>query len=178
MYQEKIIADYPAYKITTDGRVLTCFKPKTSIITNEWRELKQVYDKSCGYMIVTLCKGNNQGRQNKRVHRLMMEAFKPNPNNYPHINHIDGNKLNNSLENLEWCTSKHNNQHAIAIGLRTPKIQTSNKAVIQMDLDGNDLAEFISLHQVTEVTGIAWQNVYKVCNGKRKTAGGFRWRYK
>ena len=147
-------------------------------MTDEWRELKQVYDKSCGYMIVTLCKGNNQGRQNKRVHRLMMEAFKPNPNNYPQINHIAGNKLNNSLDNLEWCTSKQNTQHAIALGLYTPKNHSSNRAVVQLDLDGNELTEFISLHQVTEVTGIAWQNVYKVCNGKRKTAGGFRWKYK
>ena len=178
MYQEKVIADYPAYKITSDGRVLTCFKPKTSIITDTWRELKQIYDKSCGYMIVTLCKGQNKGRQNKRVHRLMMEAFIPNFNNLPQINHIDGNKLNNSLENLEWCTSKYNTQHAISLGLHKPKEQSTCRAVVQMDEDFNDIAEFNSLHQVTEITGIAWQNVMKVCKGLRPRAGGFRWKYK
>lgn len=178
MYQEKIIADYPAYKVTTDGRVLTCFKPKTSIISDDWRELKQIYDKTCGYMIVTLCKGKNQGRQNKRVHRLIMEAFVPNPNNYPQINHIDGNKLNNSLENLEWCSSKHNTQHAIRLGLHNPKQQPHNRAVIQMDNDYNYIAEFTSLHEASSMTGVAWQNIYKVCRGLRPRAGNFRWKYK
>ena len=175
MYQEKIIAEYPAYKITNDGRVLTCFKPKTSTITDEWRELKQIYDKSCGYMIVTLCKGNNQGRQNKRVHRLMMEAFTPNPNNYPQINHIDGNKLNNSLENLEWCTSKHNTQHSWTLGMSKP---VNEKGVLQLDDDFNIIAEFISLHEASRQTGIAWQNISKVCLGLRPRAGGFSWKYK
>lgn len=175
MYQEKIIADYPAYKITNDGRVLTCFKPKTSIITDTWRELKQVYDKSCGYMIVTLCKGDNQGRQNKRVHRLMMEAFVPNPNNYPQINHIDGNKLNNILENLEWCTAKHNTQHSWALGMSKP---VNEKSVIQLDDDFNFIAEYISLHEAGRQTGIAWQNISKVCLGLRPRAGGYRWKYK
>lgn len=175
---EKLVKDYPAYKITKNGKVLTCFKNKTSIITNEYRELKQIYDKSCGYMIVTLCKGKNTGRQNKRVHRLLAEAFLPNPNNYPHINHIDGNKLNNSLDNLEWCTSKHNTNHSIIMGFHNPKLQKSNKAVIQLDMNDNFVNEYISLHQVTELTGICWQNVYKVCNGLRKSAGGFRWKYK
>ena len=175
MYQEKFIAGYPAYKITNDGRVLTCFKLKTSIITNEWRELKQVYDKSCGYMLVTLCKGKNQGRQNKRVHRLLMEAFKPNPNNYPHINHIDGNKLNNSLDNLEWCTSKHNTQHSWALGMSKP---VNEKVVLQLDDNFNIIAEFASLHEAGRQTGVAWQNISKVCNGLRHTAGGFRWKYK
>ena len=178
MYQEKIIAEYPAYKITSDGKVFSCFKPKTSIISNEWRELKQVYDKSCGYMIVCLSKGNNKGRQNKRVHRLLMEAFVPNPNNYPQVNHIDGNKLNNSLENLEWCTSKHNTNHAIKIGLRDIHKQWNNKKIIQMDEDFNFIAEFESLHEANRVTGVAWQNISKVIKGQRPRAGKFRWKCK
>ena len=174
---EKIIKNYPAYKITDSGKVLTCFKPKTSIMTNEWRELKQIYDKTCGYMVVTLCKGHNQGRQNKRVHRLLMEAFIPNPNNYPHINHIDGNKLNNSLSNLEWCTALENRQHAVRTGLAKPTL-CCTKAVMQFDLQGNFITEFFSLHEANRVTGICWQNIYKVCQGKRKTAGGYKWKYK
>ena len=175
---EKIIKDYPAYKITIDGRVLTCFKPKTSIITNEWRELKQVYDKTCGYMIVTLCRGKNQGRQNKRVHRLLMEAFVDNPNNYPQINHIDGNKLNNNLDNLEWCSSKHNSIHAVSMGLCDTRRKASEVIIEQYDLSGNFIAEHPSLHEAGRATNIAWQNISKVCRGLRKSAGNYYWKYK
>lgn len=60
-----------------------------------------------------------EGRKNKKVHRLLAEVFIPNenPDIYTQVNHIDGNKRNNSLENLEWCTAKHNMQHAISSGL-------------------------------------------------------------
>ena len=175
---EKIIKDYPAYKITIDGRVLSCFKPKTSIITNEWRELKQIYDKSCGYMIVTLCKGKNQGRQNKRVHRLLMEAFVDNPNNYPQINHIDGNKLNNNLDNLEWCSAKHNSIHAVSMGLCDARIKASEVIIEQYDLSGNFIAEHPSLRGASRATNIAWQNISTVCRGLRKSAGNYYWKYK
>lgn len=175
---EKIIKDYPAYKVTIDGKVLTCFKPKTSIITDEWRELKQVYDKSCGYMIVTLCKGKNQGRQNKRVHRLLMEAFVDNPNNYPQINHIDGNKLNNNLDNLEWCSSKHNSVHAASMGLCDARRKASEVIIEQYDLSGNFITEYPSIHEAGRQTNIAWQNISKVCRGLRKSVGNYYWKYK
>ncbi|GAA4391717.1 NUMOD4 domain-containing protein [Hymenobacter koreensis] len=55
------------------------------------------------------------------VHKLVATAFIPNPNDYPVINHIDCNKLNNNINNLEWCTRKHNTQHAVRMGLFAPK---------------------------------------------------------
>lgn len=171
---EKFIKDYPAYKIDKQGKIFSCFKPKTSIITDDWREIRQVYDKSCGYMIVTLCDGKGK-RQNKRVHRLLMETFIPNPNNYPHINHIDGNKLNNSLDNLEWCSVKHNTQHAIQLGLMKP---TGEKEIQQFTLDGLLVNEYKSIHEAGRQTGIAWQNISKVCRNERKHAGGYYWQYK
>ncbi len=177
--REAIIKDYPNYKIREDGVIFSRFITggNGSISEDSWKELKQIHDKSCGYMIVTLCSGTGR-RQNKRVHRLLMESFVPNPNNFPHINHIDGNKLNNSLSNLEWCTCKHNAQHAIATGLCDARIAAREVKIIQMDKEFNFIREHKSIHQAGRDTGIAWQNISKVLRGLRQTAGGFRWCYK
>lgn len=72
-----------------------------------------------GYAMVGLCK--NSKLFNASVHRLMAEAFLPNPQNKATINHIDGNKLNNDLSNLEWATQSENNVHAYRTGLKDPK---------------------------------------------------------
>ena len=174
---EQIINEYPAYKITDTGEVYSLFKYKTSIITDEWRLVQPVLDKSCGYYIVTLCDGNGR-RQNKRVHRLLMEAFVPNHKNKAHVNHIDGNKLNNCLTNLEWATPSENAIHATANGLCDDRRKAQEVAIIQMDTNFNVIAEHVSLHQAGRNTGIAWQNISKVVRGIRHTAGGFRWKYK
>lgn len=112
----KIIPEFPNYRIFEDGRVESNFKFKTNIPCDTWRAVKPIYDKSCGYMIVTLCSGTGI-RKNKRLHRLLCEAFKPNPEDKKHVNHINGIKLDNSLTNLEWSTEKENAQHAVDTGL-------------------------------------------------------------
>lgn len=174
---EKIITGFPNYKITKDGRIFSNFKFKTNIPCNTWREVKQIYDKSCGYMLVTLCDGNGL-RKNKRVHRLLSEAFLSNPNQLPQINHIDGNKLNNDLNNLEWCTSKQNAQHAVSMGLCDKRRESQEKAVDQYSMSsGEILNSYRSLHEAGRLTGVAWQNIHKVCKGIRKSAGGYYWRY-
>lgn len=173
---EAIIPEFPNYKITYDGKVLSCYKPKTNIPTDNWFEVKQVYDKSCGYMIVTLC---HKGlRKNKRVHRLMCEAFLPNPFNKKHVNHIDGNKLNNVMSNFEWSSPKENTQHAIKTGLCDARRKAQEVAILQLDLDDNIIAEHVSIHEAGRTTGIAYQNISKVLRGLRPKAGGYKWKYK
>lgn len=72
-----------------------------------------------GYMRVILCvKGSSR---NVAIHRLVAEAFIPNPDNLPFVNHRDGNKQNNCVDNLEWCTASQNMKHAFAMGLKTAK---------------------------------------------------------
>lgn len=73
-----------------------------------------------GYVCNSLRHSKEERTHTVRVHRLIAEAFIPNPNNYPIINHIDGNKQNNNIENLEWCTAQHNIQHSFDNGLQEP----------------------------------------------------------
>lgn len=174
----KQIEEYPNYFVTKDGRILSTYRGKFGH-KNEFpeKELAQVFDKSCGYMLVTLC-GDSGKRQNKRVHRLMVEAFIPNPENHPQVNHKDGDKLNNILDNLEWCTAQRNSQHAVDLGLCDARREKAEVGVIQYTKDGVFVAEHVSLHQAGRDTGIAWQNISKVVRNIRPFAGGFRWEYK
>lgn len=101
------------YKISNLGRVKSLPKYAGRSYRKE-KILKTYLDKN-GYVKVILCK-NNRTRF-LSIHRLLAEAFIPNPNNYPQINHKDENKQNNSLNNLEWCTCKYN----INYGTRTKR---------------------------------------------------------
>ena len=175
-----IIKDYPNYRITKEGKIFTCLEGRghNSHPTTNWKELKQVLDKKTGYLLVTLI--NEKGRKNKRIHRLLMETFIPNPDPaiYKHINHKDTNKLNNSLDNLEWCTPKENSQHALKNGLYDPVFEKLSVAICQYDKEGNFINEFPSIHEAGRSTNIAWQNISKVVRGIRPYAGGFHWKYK
>lgn len=85
---------------------------------------KKLYVGMTGYPVAQLCRN---GKQRLRpIHRLVAEAFIPNPNNYPVVNHLDGNKLNNNVSNLEWCTYKRNSVHAVEIGLNKCKKRVMN----------------------------------------------------
>ena len=78
-----------------------------------------------GYLVAHLSKDNKA--KNILVHRLVAESFIPNPNKYPCVNHIDGNKQNNNINNLEWCTHSENDLHAYKIGLRKASSPWSGK---------------------------------------------------
>lgn len=95
---EKPIKNFPGYFITDDGKVISHkFKQP--------RVMKTYYQKS-GYENVKLCRNNKT--YGKRIHRLVAEAFLPNPLNLPEVNHKNHNPKDNRLENLEWCTRKEN----------------------------------------------------------------------
>ncbi|ALM64497.1 HNH endonuclease [Lactococcus phage 936 group phage PhiJF1] len=126
-----------------------------------------------GYLMHQLCENNK--KKNLLLHRIIATAFIDNPGKKPQVNHIDENKLNNDLSNLEWCTVRENNIH----GTRMKRIaKKRSKKVIQLDLNDNVLKEFESTKQAGQETGVSTGNISSCCNGKRKSAGGFKWRRK
>ena len=111
------------------------------------------------------------------IHRLVAQAFIPNPNNYPVVNHKDENKANNFVGNLEWCSIKYNNTY----GKVSRKERILNcklgRAVVQMTLKGEDIAVFSSLNEAGRYVGVSAANIASACTGFVKTSAGFKWRY-
>ena len=133
-------------------------------------------------MVITLRKNNKQIV--KQVHRLVAEAFIPNPYKKRCVNHKDGNKINNHVDNLEWVTHQENTIHAWETGLQmmTPerchknKVNSSKK-VNQYDLNGNLLHTWESQSQAAEHLRIHQTVISNCCLGKQKTGKGFIFRF-
>ena len=110
------------------------------------------------------------------IHRLIALTFIPNPNNYKCVNHKDENKLNNNVNNLEWCTSKYNNEYGTRI--ERVKMKTS-KPVLQYDLKGNFIREYKSVREATKLNNIkSISNISLCCKGKYKQVKGYVWKFK
>ena len=109
------------------------------------------------------------------VHRLVAEAFIPNSNNLPCINHKDENPSNNDILNLEWCDYKYNNNY----GTRTQKcIIKQGKKVNQYDLQHNFIKQWNSLREIERELKFQHSIISNCCKGKRQTAYGYKWKYK
>ena len=115
-----------------------------------------------------------------------METFIPNPLKKPQVNHIDGNKINNDLKNLEWVTQSENQLHAYATGLQKVNIVEAHKVrheqtkrkVMQLSMDGEELKTFNSIKEAAEHIGRKDGTKFSaVARGKRKSTGGFKWKY-
>lgn len=109
-----------------------------------------------------------------RVHKLVALTFIPNPQGKSGINHIDGNKHNNKVENLEWATPSENQQHALRTGLRDMKRR--RKRVIQYESDGSFIKIWDGYVDIKEKLGFSCQMVCHCCKGRSKTAYGYIWR--
>ena len=129
-----------------------------------------------GYPFVVLSVGCEA--KSRKIHRLVAEAFVPNPDGLPEVNHINGDKEDFRIENLEWVTHKENLQHAARTGLWRPResqkasAELKKKAVVR-----SDGALFASLHDAAKESGTCAGNVCKVLKGIRPRAGGYSFSY-
>jgi len=154
----KTIPSLPNYEASTSGRVRHKGKEPRKLQVN----------KRNGYVYIPVRK--DMKFQSLRVHRLIAEAFIPNPENKPHVNHIDGNKQNNSVENLEWCTQSENELHKCRVLGKKNEPPHILKPVI--DLDTGIVYE--SIKAAAQETGIDHRKIGEIAAGKRKTCHGKR----
>ena len=162
------IKDYPDYLVSTFGRIKS-FRTKKAKL--DGGQIIKGGD-SKGYRNVRVF--NRDGAKTVTVHRLVANTFIPNPDNKEQVNHIDGDKANNKVNNLEWNTHQENNNHAFDNGLQ-PK---PRMAVVQFTRDGNFVREFESVMEAKRQTGVDNSYIAKVCRGRLNHAGNYIWRYK
>lgn len=129
-----------------------------------------------GYVRYALCK--NRKIKHIFAHKLVALHFIPNPENKSQINHKDGDKTNNCVDNLEWCTPRENNLHALKFGLRDMKNNKLSKEVLQYDLNGNLIMSYKSSGDAGRKNNINSSHIRECCRGVLKTYKGFIWKYK
>lgn len=179
------VKGHPRYMVSTMGRV-KCLDWKR---TGKEKICKLSVNCS-GYFVVSI------DGVAKLVHRLVAEAFIPNPNNKPEVDHVDTNRKNNCVWNLRWVTSKENSNNCITVEhsrnnsakfwlgkkrsdearQRMSESQTKfKKIVIQMDLLGNEIARHESIHAAAKSVGGQISKISNCCKGLRNLHCGFRW---
>jgi hypothetical protein len=131
---------------------------------------KRSNDKRSGYEEIML-RFAGRKRMNKKVHRLVAEAFLLNPNNLPQVNHIDFNVKNNSVSNLEWCTAKENTNHSRH---RRPNMRGKyGRKIYAYDKFGDFVGEYGSVRDAGRSLGCHGQNICSILSGKAKFIKGY-----
>jgi hypothetical protein len=174
------------YMVSSYGRVLGLarkIKSKRNSLRHKGEKML-VLCKRNGYVAITLGDGNGNKKQ-VLVHRLVATTFIPNPEQKPQVNHKDGDKKNNRIENLEWSTPSENGKHAYAIGLNrvqsfwtgTLNQNGSCKPVRQLSKDGKLIKVWPTASEVERQLGFLGCAITQACRGRIKTSRGYKWEY-
>lgn len=167
------------YSITIDGLIYSWGNGDSFTSDKKLKVIKQSLKKN-GYCQVKLFK--NGVRKYFIVHRLVAKTFVSNPDNKPEVNHIDGNKLNNHANNLEWVTSRENQLHAFKLGLqKAPRGKDSNCsiAINQYTKDGIFVKRWDSINTLKREMNFNSMGIIGCCKKKKRyqTAYGYKWEY-
>lgn len=178
-----VCEDYPSYMINREGQV-------KSNLTNKILKPSRL---KTGYICVGLRKDGKS--YTVRLHRLLAKAFIPNIENKPHVDHINGVRDDNRLENLRWCTNKENQNFELArinnsnalkgkkqtkesVEKRAKTLQKSiGRKVNQFALDGSFIRSFNSFNEAARITGVWEASIRNCCIGKYQYAGGYIWKF-
>lgn len=167
------------YQVSNYGRIKSL--KKHSIFNNRTYPTKilKCHINTKKYLDVELCRCNKSHRY--RIHRLVAEHFIPNLEKKPQVNHIDGNKQNNRIDNLEWCTNGENGKHAWDNNLRTKNFGKNNhisKKILQYTPDKKLIKEWDCIKDISRTLGYNYGYIISCCQRKYKLGHNFIWRYK
>lgn len=164
------------YQVSNLGRVKSLPKPHKFVHGYYLTKEKILSPRVCGtqreYLSVALQRDGE--RKQIKIHRLVAEAFIPNPNNLTEVNHKDENKGNNKADNLEWCTRSYN----VNYGSRIEKQRkTLIKPVAAYDAIGNFVQSFDSLAEAALFANVDSSNISRACKKEGRLSGGYIWKY-
>lgn len=167
------IKGFPDYYITDNGDV---YSRRTK--SGRIKKLKPAKN-GPGYLCVNIVDGNKKAHA-KKIHRAVAEIFVPNPENKKQVNHINGNKLDNRVVNLEWCTHGENIHHAYMMGLNNGKRgrvgkESGNARLIYAIKDGRVVMEFYGTPEAERKTGINASTIRNCLYKYNRSAGGYDW---
>jgi hypothetical protein len=178
------------YQISSFGRVKSL--PKKWVMTNNFGTFWVMKDERIlspvisnkGYYVLSLVK--NKRKKQFRVHQLVATHFLENNGNYNCINHIDGDKLNNNIENLEYCTHSHNQKEAFRLGLKQPSksmlgrlddLCPNSIPINQYTLDGVFIKRWNSAREAMRHMGKKSNKIYMCCKHRKSQMYGYKWEY-
>lgn len=175
MEEWRDIKDFPGYQVSDKGNIRSRINNRHGL-GKDYHEISPCLNDKQGHKSVQL------GRDNRRsVHRLVAEAFIPNPNNYPLVRHLDDDPSNNNVDNLAWGTQRDNMQdcvkHGRLVGDTTAAINSRRKRVVAIPKNGGSPKEFCSVQEAARQLDVWPQHICSVIQGKISQTGGWIFKY-